>query len=86
MSQGVLTGVFKNPGPHQRQRFQRRTMSDISVTFPCSIHRRAVSRRRQKYLWICLRVTQALRDAGSFRGRLSSGAGDEEPGPWEIEW
>lgn len=44
-------------------------MSDISLTFPSSIQCGAVSSQRQKYLWICLNVTRALRDAGSFRGR-----------------
>lgn len=53
----------------ETKRFQRRMMSDISLTFPSSIQCGAVSRQHQKYLWICLHVTHALRDAGSFRGR-----------------
>lgn len=64
----------------ETKRFQRRTMSDISLTFPSSIQCEAVSWRRQKYLWICLHVTQTLRDAGSFRG------GPQLWGRWWGAW
>lgn len=59
-------------------------MSDISLTFPSSIQYGAVSKQHQKYLWISLRATPALRDADLSGNGLNSGDGDEEHGPREI--
>lgn len=59
-------------------------MSDISLTFPSSIQYGAVSKQHQKYLWISVRATLALRDADPPGDGLNSGDGDEEHGPREI--
>lgn len=59
-------------------------MSDISLTFPSSIQYGAVSKQHQKYHWISLRATPALRDADLSGDGLNSGDGDEEHGPRKI--
>lgn len=84
MSQGVFTRVPKPRVTSETRRFQQRVMSDISLTFPRSIQYGAVSKQHQKYLWISLRATLALRDADLPGDGLNSGDGDEERGPREI--
>lgn len=86
MSQGVFTTASKPRATSETKRFQWSTMSDISLTFPSSIQCGAASRRHQKYLWICLNMTQRYGMWVVSGDSLSSGASDEEPGPWEIEW
>lgn len=84
MSQGVFTRVPKLRVASETRRFQQRMMSDISLTFPSSVQYGAVSKQQQKYLWISLDATLALRDADLSGDGLNSRDGDEEHGPREI--